>query len=70
MGTINAIGNLGGFFGQFIVGALIQRTGTPVVGEAVLIGCLAIAGLFAVQSHNRSTDRPSASASTRIAAAK
>jgi sugar phosphate permease len=70
MGTINAIGNLGGFFGPFVVGALIQRTGTPVMGEVFLIGCLVISGLFALQLRNRQTDRASPKASTRTAAAE
>jgi MFS family permease len=70
MGTINAIGNLGGFFGPFVVGALIQRTGTPVMGEVFLIGCLVISGLFALQLRNQRTDRASPKASTRTAAAE
>ncbi|HUB44921.1 MAG TPA: MFS transporter [Acetobacteraceae bacterium] len=69
MGTINAIGNLGGFFGPFIVGALIQRTGTPVVGEAFLIGCLVISGLVALQLRNRDAPRPSATAQSNTVAA-
>ena len=68
MGTINAIGNLGGFFGPFIVGALIDRTGTPVVGEAFLIGCLVISGLFALQLRNRPAQRPAMTASPQAAA--
>ena len=69
MGTINAIGNLGGFFGPFIVGALIQRTGTPVVGEAFLIGCLVISGLVALQLRNRAAPRsPAAARSNAVAA--
>jgi len=53
MGTINAIGNLGGFFGPFLVGYLIDRTGTVYAGETMLIGFLVIAGLFALQLRNR-----------------
>jgi MFS family permease len=69
MGTINAIGNLGGFFGPFIVGALIQRTGTPMVGEIFLIACLVISGLFALQLRNRPVQSPPATAATRRVAA-
>lgn len=69
MGTINAIGNLGGFFGPFIVGALIQRTGTPVMGEAFLIGCLVISGLFALGLRNRTVDRSSSRAGPSAAVA-
>jgi MFS family permease len=53
MGTINAIGNLGGFVGPFVVGFLIDRTKTPLVGEAFLIACLIISGLFALRLNNR-----------------
>src|SRR5208282_3691204 len=53
MGTINALGNLGGFFGPFIVGYLIDQTGTMYVGEVFLIVCLVISGLFALQLRNR-----------------
>jgi predicted MFS family arabinose efflux permease len=70
MGTINAIGNLGGFFGPFIVGALIQRTGTPVVGEAFLIACLVISGLIALGLRNHPRELPAAAAAPRAAAAE
>jgi len=65
MGTINAIGNLGGFFGPFIVGFLIDRTGTPLVGEGFLIACLVISGLFALQLRNRTVQRPPSAAAAR-----
>jgi len=55
MGTINAIGNLGGFFGPFIVGYLVERTGNFLVGEGFLIASLIISGLFALQLRNRTT---------------
>jgi sugar phosphate permease len=70
MGTINAIGNLGGFFGPFIVGYLIQRTGSPVAGEVFLIACLVISGLFALQLRNRETQLPHPAETTRPAAAE
>ena len=53
MGGINAIGNLGGFVGPFIVGLLISRTGTPAVGQGFLIACLLVSGLFALRLRNR-----------------
>ncbi|MDR3588046.1 MAG: MFS transporter [Negativicutes bacterium] len=53
MGTINAIGNLGGFFGPLLVGYLIETTGNFLVGEGALIIFLVIAGLFATQLRNR-----------------
>lgn len=53
MGTINAIGNLGGFIGPFVVGYLIQNTGSFLVGQAFLIGSLVISGLFALQLRKR-----------------
>lgn len=50
MGLINALGNLGGFFGPFLVGYLRQRTGGFVLPFAILsIGWLVaatLAGLF------------------------
>ena len=53
MGSINAIGNLGGFVGPFIVGLLISRTGTPAVGQGFLIACLVVSGLVALGLRNR-----------------
>ncbi len=49
MGFINAIGNLGGFVGPFAVGYLIDKTGSFVMGEVVLILSLVIAGLCALR---------------------
>ena len=69
MGTINAIGNLGGFFGPFLVGYLIDRTGTVYAGEAMLIVFLVIAGLFALRLRNRQAPQLPANAQTRTAAA-
>jgi sugar phosphate permease len=56
MGTINAIGNLGGFFGPFLVGFLIDRTGTIYAGEVLLIVFIVISGCFALQLRNRPAD--------------
>lgn len=45
MGLINGIGNLGGFFGPFIVGYLIQSTGNFLAGVIFLFVCLVVAGI-------------------------
>jgi predicted MFS family arabinose efflux permease len=70
MGTINAIGNLGGFFGPFLVGFLIDRTGTVYAGEAMLIVFLVVSGLFALQLRNRQAPHPAIGATARPAAAE
>ena len=46
MGLINGIGNLGGFFGPFIVGALITATHSTFAGLLVLTIVLVVAGLL------------------------
>ncbi|AJC53842.1 MFS transporter [Streptomyces sp. 769] len=43
MGLINALGNLGGFAGPYLVGWLTDATGTSLTGFAVLAGFLAVA---------------------------
>ncbi|MCK7627134.1 MFS transporter [Streptomyces sp. RS10V-4] len=43
MGLINALGNLGGFAGPYLVGWLTDTTGTSLTGFAVLAGFLAVA---------------------------
>jgi sugar phosphate permease len=48
MGTINAVGNLGGFVGPYIVGFLISTTGNFLMGEMFLIVSLIISGLLAM----------------------
>jgi len=68
MGAINAIGNLGGFFGPFVVGFLIDRTGSFLLGEAFLIACLVISGLFALQLRNSSVARAPVAAARPAAA--
>jgi len=68
MGTINAIGNLGGFFGPFLVGYLIDRTGSVYAGEAMLIVFLVISGLFALQLRNRPAPQPTMGIASRAAA--
>ncbi|WP_329142368.1 MFS transporter [Streptomyces sp. NBC_01456] len=43
LGLINALGNLGGFAGPYLVGRLTDVTGSQVTGFAVLSGFLAVA---------------------------
>lgn len=43
MGLINALGNLGGYVGPYLVGWLTESTGTSVTGFAVLAAFLAVA---------------------------
>jgi ACS family tartrate transporter-like MFS transporter len=57
IGLINAIGNLGGFFGPSIMGALRQSTGGYSGGLLVLAGALVIEALVVV-SLRLPTDRP------------
>ena len=66
MGFINAVGNLGGFFGPFLVGYLIDRTKTIYAGEILLIVFIVIAGLFALMLRNRA---PAVATSAAAAAA-
>ncbi len=66
MGFINAVGNLGGFFGPFLVGYLIDRTKTIYAGEILLIVFIVIAGLFALMLRNRT---PAVAAAAAAAAA-
>lgn len=46
MGLINALGNLGGFFGPFLVGAIITGTGSILGGLWLLTVSLIAAGLL------------------------
>ncbi len=43
-GLVNAIGNLGGYFGPLLVGALNQRTGNFKVAFGMLSACLLLSG--------------------------
>ena len=42
----NGIGNLGGFIGPFMVGALVQRTHSFTIPSLVMSGCLFVAGVM------------------------
>jgi sugar phosphate permease len=46
MGLINALGNLGGFLGPFLIGYLLTLTGSNTFGLAVLAAALIGAGLL------------------------
>ncbi|MBE3123834.1 MAG: MFS transporter [Planctomycetes bacterium] len=43
---INSVGNLGGFFGPYIIGFVSTRTGTYTVGMLYLVGAACVAGLL------------------------
>lgn len=47
VGLINSVGNLGGFFGPYIVGFLKDSTGSFVAGMSYLVVSILIAGLLA-----------------------
>jgi MFS family permease len=42
---VNSIGNLGGFFGPYMVGWITQHTGTPTLGLVALAGAYIMAGV-------------------------
>ena len=44
--AINSIGNIGGFIGPSLVGALVQTTGTTSAGLVAIGACLAFCGLL------------------------
>lgn len=46
MGLINALGNLGGFFGPFLVGFLITATGSDLFGIVMMFVALVVAGVI------------------------
>lgn len=48
MGLINAIGNLGGFVGPFLVGFFISATGSTFIGIVILCIALVISGLMVI----------------------
>jgi sugar phosphate permease len=56
MGTINAVGNLGGFVGPYIVGYLISTTGNFFIGEVFLIVSLIISGSLAMLLKTKSNE--------------
>jgi len=46
MGLINALGNLGGFVGPYLIGYFIVLTGTNLAGLTILSICLVVAGIM------------------------
>ncbi|MGD9845144.1 MAG: MFS transporter [Variibacter sp.] len=51
---INSIGNLGGFFGPYMVGWITQHTGTPTLGLVALAGAYIMAGVVTIAlGHDR-----------------
>lgn len=48
IGTINSIGNLGGFVGPFLMGWIETRTGSFALGMVLLAGLLVASGLLAL----------------------
>jgi MFS family permease len=61
MGLINGIGNLGGFFGPFIVGALITATHSTFSGMVTLTIVLIVAGLLILTLRTRTAPALAAS---------
>ncbi|MCE4947718.1 MFS transporter [Streptomyces noursei] len=58
MGLINALGNLGGFAGPYLVGWLTDATGSSLTGFAVLAGFLAVAVVLAALGLRPGPARP------------
>ncbi|HEX3984247.1 MAG TPA: MFS transporter, partial [Acidisoma sp.] len=58
MGLINALGNLGGYFGPFLGGYLQDRTGSFTATAVLFAGALFLAGLLVLTI--RSRERPAA----------
>ncbi len=44
LAAINSVGNLGGFFGPYLLGALTDWLGSPAAGISILGGCMLAAG--------------------------
>jgi MFS transporter, ACS family, tartrate transporter len=57
IGTINAIGNLGGFIGPTVVGYLLSRDWPYQVGMSFLAACFAISGGLLLAVRTRATPR-------------
>jgi len=57
---INAVGNLGGFAGPYLMGWLKDQTGDYIVGLRVLAGAMFAGGLLALFVRARSNGSPSA----------
>lgn len=46
LAAINSVGNLGGFFGPYLLGGLTDLLGSPAAGIAILGGSMAVAGVL------------------------
>lgn len=64
MGLINALGNLGGYFGPFLGGYLQDRTGSFVATAMLFAGALLLAGLLVLTIRLREAPRQSVGAET------
>jgi nitrate/nitrite transporter NarK len=64
MGLINAIGNLGGYFGPVVVGYFLKRSGGFVYGFGILGIALLVGAAMAFLLHPAETQISSASASS------
>lgn len=62
MGLINALGNLGGYFGPFLGGYLQDRTGSFVATAMLFAGALLLAGLLVLTIRLREAPRESVDA--------
>jgi len=60
IGMINALGNLGGFVGPFILGYLSNRTGSFVPGLAWLVGSMLVGGILVLCLRIRRQAEPAA----------
>ena len=69
MGLINALGNLGGYVGPYLVGWLTDSTGTNVTGFAVLSAFLAVAVVLVLTGLRPSAEAVTAAPDGRKAAA-
>lgn len=54
---INSIGNLGGFFGPYIIGAVKADTGTLVSGLYTLTGFLIVGAILTLILRKQAKDR-------------
>jgi nitrate/nitrite transporter NarK len=51
MGLINAIGNLGGYFGPVVVGYFLKRSGGFVYGFGILGAALVVGAVLCFMLH-------------------
>ncbi len=70
LGLIGGIGNLGGFVGPYVVGWLIDLTGTPLAGFAIMAAALFVCGLAlaSVTPKASTSDKPEVNVSGAVEA--